>query len=174
MDSKHIELLLAKYWKCETSLEEEKELRDYFKGTGIPDSMNETANLFRFFEEEKNKSLSESFDQVVTKQVQQRHGGKIINMISWVQMARIAAGVAVVVAATYFIRQEVRKADPVETALVDTYSDPQIAFEETKKALMMISKGFGKAKSEAGKMKVFNDAEKKIQGKELEKDSANI
>jgi len=72
-----------------------------------------------------------------------------------------------VVAATYFIRQEVRKAypEPVE----DTYSDPKIAFEETKKALMMISKSFGKAKNEAGKIKMFNDAEKKIQGKEEDK-----
>ena len=78
-------------------------------------------------------------------------------------MARIAAGIAVVVVATYFIRQEVRKSYPQE--LQDTYSDPQMAFEETKKALMMISNSFGKAKKEAGKMKMFNDAEKKIQTK---------
>jgi hypothetical protein len=173
MDSKHIELLLEKYWNCETSLEEEKELRDYFGGTGIPDQFKETSELFRYFEAEKNKSLNENFDQAVTKQIRQRQGGKIIKMFSLVQVSRIAAGVLVVVAATYFIRQEVRKAypDPVE----DTYSDPKIAFEETKKALMMISKSFGKAKSEAGKIKAFSEAEKKIQGKEEDKvGDANI
>ena len=79
-------------------------------------------------------------------------------------LVRIAAGIVVVVAATFFIRQEVRKSYPQE--LQDTYSDPQMAFEETKKALMMISGSFGKAKREAGKMKVFNDAEKKIQSKQ--------
>jgi hypothetical protein len=168
MDSKHIELLLEKYWNCETSLEEEKELRDYFGGAGIPDQLKETSELFRYFEAEKKKSLSESFDEHVTKQIHQRQGGKIIKMFGLVQLSRIAAGLLVVVAATYFIRQEVRKAypQPVE----DTYSDPKIAFEETKKALMMISKSFGKAKSEAGKIKMFNDAEKKIQGKAIEKE----
>jgi len=41
--------------------------------------------------------------------------------------------------------------------------DHQLAFEETKKALMMISKTFGKAKQEAGKISVFNEAEQIIQ-----------
>jgi hypothetical protein len=67
----------------------------------------------------------------------------------------------VLVAATYLVRQEIRKSYPEE--VVDTYSDPQLAFEETKKALMMISKTFGKAKQEAGKITVFNEAEEIIQ-----------
>lgn len=174
MDSKHIELLLEKYWNCETSLEEEKELRDYFGGAGIPDQLKETSELFRYFEAEKKKSLNESFDAAVTKQIRQRQGGKIIKMFSLVQISRIAAGVLVVVAATYFIRQEVRKAYPEPVAMEDTYTDPKIAFEETKKALMMISKSFGKAKGEAGKIKMFNEAEKKIQGKETEEEKTNI
>jgi len=175
MDFKNMEQLLEKYWNCETSLEEEQQLRDFFKGNAIPDSLNETANLFRFFEAERKKSLNDSFDMTVTKELKKRQGSKIINMVSWMQISRMAAGVLVVVAATYFIRQEVRKAYPEEEAVTDTYSDPQLAFEETKKALMMISKGFGKAKSEAGKIKMFNEAERKIQGKEEEKnDSVSI
>jgi hypothetical protein len=46
MDSNRIELLLKKYWGCETSLEEEKQLRDYFQGNDIPDQWKETASLF--------------------------------------------------------------------------------------------------------------------------------
>lgn len=175
MDFKNREQLLEKYWNCETSLEEEQQLRDFFKGNAIPEALNKTAPLFRFFEEERKKSLGDSFDQRVTKELKKRQGSKIINMVSWIQIVRIAAGLLVVVAATYFIREEVRKAYPPEVAVTDTYSDPQLAFEETKKALMMISKGFGKAKSEAGKIKMFNEAERKIQGKEEEKnDSVNI
>jgi hypothetical protein len=69
--------------------------------------------------------------------------------------------VIVLIAASYLVRQEIRKSYPEEVA--DTYSDPQLAFEETKKALMMISKTFGKAKEEAGKIKVFSEAEQVIQ-----------
>ena len=163
MDSKDIEQLLEKYWMCETSLEEEQRLHDFFKGKAVPESMKEATALFRFFEAEKNNSLHENFEPTVTKQLRQRQGGKIISMVSVGNIARIAAGILVVVAATFFIRQEVRKSYPQE--LQDTYTDPQIAFEETKKALMMISNSFGKAKKEAGKMKMFNEAEKKIQSK---------
>jgi len=162
MDSEKIEQLLEKYWSCETTLEEEQQLRDFFSGN-VPASLKETASFFQYLSAEKSKSLQENFEKDVTKHLKKRQGGKVIS-ISFVNLARIAAGIVVVVAATFIIRQEIRKSYPQE--LQDTYSDPQMAFEETKKALMMISGSFGKAKREAGKMKVFNDAEKKIQSKQ--------
>jgi hypothetical protein len=169
MDSKTIEALLEKYWNAETTLEEEQQLKEYFASGNVSDAMQSPAALFRFFHAEKNKSLNENFETVVTKELRKRHEGKIISMVSFRNIARIAAGIVVVVAATYFIRNEVRKSYPQE--LQDTYSDPQMAFEETKKALMMISHTFGKAKHETEKMKMFNEAEKKIQTKSTQKDN---
>ena len=163
MDSKNLEQLLEKYWTCETTLEEEQQLRTFFQDGTIPETMRDTATLFRFFEAEKNKTLQENFEKTVTKELRQRQGGKIISMVSFANIARIAAGVLVVVVATYFIRQEVRKSYPQE--LQDTYSDPKMALEETKKALMMISNSFNKAQRDAGKIKAFNEAEEKIQNK---------
>lgn len=163
MDSKQAEELLEKYWRCETSLEEEQQLKEFFQHGQADDSLREAAPLFQYFAVEKNKTLQENFEQGVTKQLRQRQEGKIIHMVSFRNVARIAAGLVVVVMATYFVRQEIRKSYPQE--LQDTYTDPQMAFEETKKALMLISNSFGKAKREAGKMKVFNEAERKIQTK---------
>jgi len=165
MDSKHIESLLEKYWKAETSLEEEKALRDYFHNSIVPEQLNETAQLFRYFENEKSKTLNENFGDVVTKRVQQRHDGKIVQM-NWFRFARVAAGIAVMVAAVYLIGREVRSSSPKQIA--DTESDPQLAFEETKKALMMISKNFNKAQREASKINLINEAEEKIQRKTKE------
>jgi hypothetical protein len=166
MDSSKAEQLLEKYWMCETSLEEEQELRAFLVGNDVPESMKPAAAMFRFFDAEKNKSLNENFETAVTKKLRPRREGKIVSMVSFSNIARIAAGIAVLVAATFFIRNEIRKSYPQE--LQDTYTDPELAFEETKKALMMISNSFGKAKHEAEKIKVFNEAEKKIQTKENE------
>ena len=47
MDSKDIEQLLEKYWMCETSLEEEQQLRDFFRGKAVPESMKEATALFK-------------------------------------------------------------------------------------------------------------------------------
>jgi len=164
MDSKHIEHLLEKYWNCDTSLEEEQHLREYFRGD-VPEPMKEVAEVFRYFDKQQKQQVnSPDFDAVVKKKIRQhRPEGKLVKM--FYSYGRIAAGLLVVVAATYFVRQEVRKAYPPEIA--DTYSDPKLALEETKKALMMISKGFNRAQKEAGKIKVFNEAEEKIQGKAL-------
>lgn len=167
MDYKQIEQLLEKYWNCETSLEEERVLREYFRGQ-VPENMNEVANLFRYFESQQQKEInSPDFDAQVKQQIRQhRPKGKMVNLAF---AMRIAAGLLVVMVAAYFVRLEIRKSYSAEVA--DTYSDPQLALEETKKALLMLSKGFNKAQKEAGKLKVFNEAEQKIQGKVLENDS---
>lgn len=171
MDLHEVERLLEKYWQTETSLEEEQQLHAYFAKGSVPPSLKAAADLFAFFEAEKSKSLAQPFESTVTKQLKKRHGGKLITMIGWGNMARIAAGIFVVVAATFLIREEIRKRYPVEVA--DTYTDPQLAFEETKRALQMISNTFGKAKKEASKMQMLNEAEKKIQSKK-EGDKINI
>ena len=163
MELNELEKLVEKYWRCETSLEEEQQLRTYFKTSPVPAAMKGASELFQFFEAEKGKSLQTNFEATVTTELRKRQGGKIISMVSWGNIGRIAAGIVVVVAATFLIRQEIRKSYPKE--IQDTYSDPQMAFEETKKALQMISNSFGKARKEASKMKMLNDAEKKIQAK---------
>ena len=170
MDSKEIGQLLEKYWNCETSLEDEQILRSYFSGPDVPDQMKDAAELFRFFESERKRSLDGAFDHAFMRSVKKtERTAKVVSMVRWVQVARIAAGVLVMVAATYFVRNEVMKSKE-QADVVDTFSDPKDALEETKKALMLISKSFGKAKEGAGKINMFNEAEKKISGKDDKKE----
>lgn len=169
MDLHEVERLLEKYWQTETTLEEEQKLREFFATGPVPPALKGAADLFAFFQAEKGKAIEQNFESAVTKQLKARQGGKLVSMIGYGNMARIAAGIAVVVAATFLIRQEIRKNYPKE--MQDTYSDPQLAFEETKRALQMISNSFGKAKKEASKMQMLNEAEKKIQ---MKKDSDKI
>jgi len=162
MDSNKIEALLQKYWNCETTLEEEQALRQYFRDEAIPESLKETAALFRYFEESKKKSLNDvAFDNRIMTAVQTPKRGKVVNF--FYNSMRIAAGVTVLLTATWFIRNEVRKTTP--QVVVDTYDDPKLAFEETKKALLMISKSFGTAETQAKKINMFNEAQEEIQKK---------
>lgn len=164
MDSKKIEELLQRYWDCETSLEEEKKLQEYFRNENVPDQWKETAKLFHYFEQQKNKSVNPQFDKAVIDQLK-KPKGKVTNLVQ--TSLKIAAGVAVLVAAVFFVRQEIRKNDAV--AMEDTFDDPQKALEETKKALLMISKGFGSAEKQAKKINLINEAQDKIQNKEENK-----
>jgi len=160
MDFKDKEALLEKYWKCETTLEEEKQLREYFGGNDIPDQWKDTASLFRYFEEAKKKSLNDlAFEGQVMRKVDSPKKSKMAKLVY--NAMRIAAGLAVVIAATWFVRREVRETIPQE--VVDTYDDPKLAFEETKKALLMISKSFGTAEEHTRKINMFNEAQEEIQ-----------
>ena len=156
MDSNRIEALLKKYWSCETSLEEEKQLRDYFQTADVPESLKETASLFKYFEIQKKTSLPDAtVDNVVKRNLS---AGRTRSL--FYNSMRIAAGVAVLVVAGWFIHNEVK---PTETATTtDTYDDPKLAFEETKKALLMISSSFGKAEEQAKKINLFNEAQQEI------------
>jgi hypothetical protein len=170
MDSLELTDLLEKYWSCETSLEEEQKLKSYFRGD-VPDALKETAELFRYFElQQKMKMKHADFDAEVKEKIAVRPAGKSASM--YFNVARIAAGLVVMVAAGYFVREEVRKAYPQQAE--DTFSDPKLALEETKKALMMISNSFNKAHKEAGKINLFNEAEEKIQGKRVGEKKVNI
>ena len=163
MDSNRINELLKKYWSCETSLEEEAELREIFKGGNVPDELKETTLLFQYFEENKKKSLNDiSFEGRVMEKIDSPAKRGHISKLVYNSM-RIAAGLVVVLAATWFIRNEIRSSNPPE--VVDTYDDPKVAFEETKKALMMISKSFGTAEEHAKKINLFNEAQEEIQKK---------
>lgn len=158
MDYKQLETLIKKYWDCETSLEEEERLREWFRTHEVPERFTETAKLFSYFDEQKQKATGEQFD----KQLKVKLNAPKRRRISlWQTSLRIAAGIAVVVAAIFFVREEIRS----KTDLA-TIEDPHQALEETKKALMMISKGFSAAEKQTKKINVLNEAKDKIKGTE--------
>ncbi|HEY0653888.1 MAG TPA: hypothetical protein VGD65_12205 [Chryseosolibacter sp.] len=169
MDSKKIEALLEKYWNCETSLEEEQQLKAYFRGRQIPEQLKETAVLFHYFDDHKKKDLTDSgFDSEVLAKVKSPKQGKVMKLVY--NSMRIAAGIAVLVVAVMLVRNEIKKQTPAPVAVEeDTITDPKLAFEETKKALLMISKSFGSAQNQAKKINMFNEAQKSIQKEQEDK-----
>lgn len=159
MDSEIIAELLDKYWRCETSLEEEAQLHEYFRQTPGSESLKETATLFRYFEEQKSRRLTDaSFDKSLIRKIRNPTKGRVTNLVF--NTMRIAAGIVVLVLAVWLVRMEVRKSAPDE--MVDTYDDPKMAFEETKKALMMISRSFSTAEEQAKKINLFNEAQQEL------------
>jgi len=161
MDSSKLQQLLQKYWDGNTTLEEEQLLRDYFQSAAVPDELRDVASMFQYFNQAKKNSLNDiTFDRTLIDKVTTKpKSGRVRNLVF--NSMRIAAGVVVVMAATWFIKKEIRQSTPQE--VVDTYDDPKLAFEETKKALLMISKSFGTAEEQARKINLFNEAQEEIQ-----------
>lgn len=70
MDSKHIEQLLERYWQCETSLEEEAELRTFFTGEHIPEHLLRYRDLFIYQQLQQEEHLGEDFDKRILAQIE--------------------------------------------------------------------------------------------------------
>ena len=63
MDSdKHIEELLQRYWLCETSVEEEAQLRAFFSSADVPAHLCRYKAWFAYADEYREEGLGEDFD----------------------------------------------------------------------------------------------------------------
>ena len=70
MDYKRIEDLLDKFWRCETTLEEEEELRCYLgHESGLPEHLQQFKKLFALQERERQVRLTDDFDQKVLARI---------------------------------------------------------------------------------------------------------
>lgn len=69
MDSKYIEQLLERYWRCETSLKEEEELRSYFGQADVPAHLACYKAWFVYQRTERERVLGEDFDRKVLAEI---------------------------------------------------------------------------------------------------------
>ncbi|MEL6866804.1 MAG: hypothetical protein AAFP19_20440 [Bacteroidota bacterium] len=101
MDYKHIETLLEKYWQGATSLEEEKQLREYFNQDSVHHSLKTYQNLFRFFKQEAQLGPSRDFEALLleeTPEIVESPETPVVRLRPYRKWMQIAASVALVLA----------------------------------------------------------------------------
>lgn len=70
MDYKDIEQLLERYWQCETSLEEESALREFFSKEDVPAHLACYKGLFAYQQSQQEIGLGEDFDARILAEVE--------------------------------------------------------------------------------------------------------
>lgn len=136
MDYKYIEQLLARYWDCETSQEEEEILRSFFRQKEVPAHLRRYQSLFLYQIEEKETGLSDDFDAHILAQVEK----PVVKAIRLTVRARLmplykaAATIAVLFVMGSVMQRSLQSEE--EVVLVSdeyrqTTSDPQVAYEPT-------------------------------------------
>lgn len=70
MDFKYIEQLLERYWQCETSLEEEAQLRAFFTKGDVPGYLLRYKDLFVYQQLQQEEHLGADFDARVLARVE--------------------------------------------------------------------------------------------------------
>jgi hypothetical protein len=143
MNLHEIEKLLEKYFEGETSLSEEKKLRDFFASGNVPVRWKNLEGYFSFVIREQDLQIKNAdFDTKVLSAIKGNKLAPVVDLhrpwIYWI--AGVAAGLLILLAV--FV-----KFDPFSKKLEDTYKDPQTAYIEARKILLYVSTKFNKGTS---------------------------
>ena len=130
MDYKYINQLLERYWKCETSLEEEGILRAFFSQDNIPAELKRYQPLFLYeAKEPAGDVLGKEFDEKILSMVREDEPvkAKVITMAQRLKPLFKAAAVVTIVLTLGNAMQvpfERHGGDPISN--YDGYSKPEI------------------------------------------------
>lgn len=128
MELDRTEKLLEKYFEAETSIAEEKELKDYFASSDVAQHLEQYKPIFGYAIQAKQ----EQFKATIPLKTKKRTN------VVWLS---VAASVVVLLGVSVFTFNNYNQ--PKSNGL-GTYDDPEVAFRETQKALAMISESVNK------------------------------
>lgn len=129
MDFKGIEILLEKYWQCETTEAEERELRSFFNTEGeMPEHLQVYRGLFVYQQEEQQVRLDEDFDRKVLTLLPEKKTGRYY-LLRYV--IPVAAAVVLFLGVGELVRQRSGVAESAQT--------PEQALAEVRQALDFVA-----------------------------------
>jgi len=146
MELDKIERILEKYFEGETSIMEEKELKDYFASSNVAQHLEHYKPMFGYFSQGKQ----EQYKAVIPLQTTKR------KIASWIS---IAATVIVLLGVGTFIFMNY---NATKSQDMGTYNDPEVAFRETQKALALISKHVNTGIESVGYINEYEQSKNKI------------
>ncbi|MDO4782642.1 MAG: hypothetical protein Q4A09_05410 [Capnocytophaga felis] len=138
--TKKIESLLEKYFEGETSLQEEKELQEYFNSEQVDASLEKYKPMFKYFQ----KAGLEEF----TKKELSLNKPKKRNLFWKIGIAATFLGVFFGI--SYHLKQQKQQ------------QEAEMVFEQVKEALEMVSVNYNKGTTKITYLKEFDETTNKI------------
>lgn len=136
MEIEQIDKLLGKYWNCETSLEEEQLLQQFFLENEVPDNYKDVAPLFHYKHNGQKEKLSASFDERLNHKIETRQK-KYITIKLFAPALKIAGMIAIILALGLSGLVWINSTKKQHFA--ETYNDPFAAYKEATLALDKLS-----------------------------------
>jgi hypothetical protein len=190
MNYNEIDRLIEHYLEGDTSLADEEILRVFLSRDDLPEKYRALAHMFNGMQSLREEHLPDKhFDQRITRKIGQSAYRRFPFSLSfnWYALAGVAA--TVVLAVLLFVPV---KKYPIlnlfSEKVQDTFDDPQKAYTETIRVLLLVSdklnagtkqmegmKEFGKGIEDASKMLTFNKGVKEVgELNKLEKNSRPV
>ena len=133
--------MLERFYRGETSLEEERWLQDYLSSATVPEDLLADRELFMAFEEKDDAiPIPRDLNEKILNTIDREEKGNLrTRRISLYSISGLAAGLLALIAVyVFFLRTDT----PLLLSArqnVDTYEDPMDAYQEAKKTLAYVS-----------------------------------
>lgn len=136
MEYHEIEEILNRYLEGKSTLEEETILKKHFSRTDLPDDQREMKELFGYLNSAQKESapdfdVSEHLNSIIETEWKNDNRNRFRRILTW------AGSAAAVLVLSFGLFQYLNKPQP---AIKDTYKDPKLAYLETKRALLLVSR----------------------------------
>jgi hypothetical protein len=153
MNLQRIEELIGKYERAETTLEEENQLKIFFRNEVVPAHLQDYKEIFSgYYTLTDERFTSNDFDDKILSLI----GDQKIIPISRIRkkniyvLTTLAAGI-IILLGIYF------RFGINFSSISDTYDDPQLAYAETRKVLLKVSATMNAGLTELNRVSEFNN-----------------
>jgi hypothetical protein len=156
MNSEEIRHLLEKYYNGDSTLEEERFLKEFFSQAKIPEDLIDEKEIFIYYLQSANvPEPSLAFENNIISAIDSLDNGSesLKRRRVFGILTGIAAGMLILTGSYFFF---VHKSEPH-----DTYSDPAIAYAETMKILYNVSSHLNRGTQALGQINQLQDETKK-------------
>ncbi len=139
MDYREIDVLIEKYWQGETTLEEEKILKEFLNQPELPEKYQHLVMLFSYYGHAASIEMK-------TARIDALYPNTSIRWYerSWVKWSSVAATIVVLVGISYFLlfnhEKKIGQSNPNDQIVIeDTFDNPDLAYQQAKEALLLLS-----------------------------------
>jgi hypothetical protein len=163
-----IRAMLERFWEGDTTLAEERTLKEYFAFANVPDDLEHIAAYFNATNVGTEEILDDSFDTEVLQRIGvEPKGGAVVRPLhSLGRYWKMAAAVAVFVGLGAWLIWSQDSTDPVidGQAIASNVDQEEVqkAFQETKKALFMLSNNFNRGSEQVKQLGKFEEAQQQV------------
>lgn len=149
MSSQKIEKILEKYFHGDTSLAEERMLREFFRKDEVPAHLAELKDQFSLFDEESNEMLPDNFDDGVLDAINSQERKSRASRRAFIYYVSGVAATILILVTVYI------QFDPFTTTY--TEDDATLAYEQASRIFGMVSEKINNSTTSLEKVARFDE-----------------
>lgn len=143
MNTREIEILLDKYFEGETSLDEERRLKAFFSSKDVPEHLLKHRQIFSYFNESGTETMK-NFAPAIKLDLKPSR---------FYYISGIAAGILLLIGLFFTFQHDV-----FNKKMNNANQHQEMAFNQAREALLMVSVGLNTGLDQVQRLEVFNKA----------------